>query len=859
MVGSVEMYIFFIVCSAVLSLLLSLFLLYTYKSQQQFSPARIFSMILSAVSIWSFGILLSILSNNGAMIYFWEQFKYVGLLLIPPSWLLFSMKWTGRTSWITKRKVVLFYFVSLILLCFVFTDGIHHLFWSEFTIIPHQSYVLNTTTPGPLWWINAIYSYILISTGLYYLLSGITKLKTIYKIHSIILSIGAIVPWAANFLFISGITGIYFDYTPVCFIITGTIFTVGVSTFSLIDVIPLARNTVFENLHDPIFMFDVQDRLIEFNKAAEPFFKEKASKNIGKTISSIFKSHPQIIEQFNKKNYSFEFMFDDNNTVKYFDVIITSLQEGDRLIGNLFSFRDISKIKRAEEQLTALYVSSPTAICLNSLETGKFIDVNKSFMDKTGWNKQEIIGKTLMQLGIWDDTSNEQQNRFRSIIKEKGFIENESFIFKAKNGKEIHGLLSSKTITVDNQSFILSNIIDISQQKKSEEIIKKQLTVIKSSIDGIAILDKESKFVFVNDAHVKIYGYESGNEIIGKTWTILYNEKELNRFDTEIMPEFSKNGWWRGEAVGKKKDGVLFSQEITLTALDDGGLVCIVRDITKNKMIIKELEDAHEVLFTINKDLERKVKQRTEKIEQLIKQKDDFINQLGHDLKTPLTPLMVLLPMLEKKIASKKDKELFTVVNRNVVFMKELVNKTINLAKLNSDKIPFNIETISLTDEIKNSVVNNQVLFEENDIVVENHVIDEIYVEADHILLQELLNNLITNAVKYSLEEGGSISIDAVQKTGSSDIIVSISDTGIGMESSQIKQAFNEFYKADDSRHNLDSSGLGLNICKRIVEKHGGKIWVESPGKNQGSTFYFTLKKVKKEPLKQKETSISSI
>jgi len=197
MIGSVEIYIFFIVCSAVLSLLLSIFLIYSYKSQPQFSPAHFFSVILSAVSIWSFGILLSILSNNGTMIYFGEQFKYVGLLLIPPSWLIFSMKWTGRTSWITKRKIGIFYLVSVILLCFVFTDGIHHLFWSEFTIITYQSFVLNTTTPGPVWLINAVYSYVLISIGLYYLLSGITKLQTIYKIHSIILSIGAIVPWVA--------------------------------------------------------------------------------------------------------------------------------------------------------------------------------------------------------------------------------------------------------------------------------------------------------------------------------------------------------------------------------------------------------------------------------------------------------------------------------------------------------------------------------------------------------------------------------------------------------------------------------------------------------------------------------------
>jgi signal transduction histidine kinase len=73
-------------------------------------------------------------------------------------------------------------------------------------------------------------------------------------------------------------------------------------------------------------------------------------------------------------------------------------------------------------------------------------------------------------------------------------------------------------------------------------------------------------------------------------------------------------------------------------------------------------------------------------------------------------------------------------------------------------------------------------------------------------------------------------------------IVVSVKDTGIGLESDQMKHVFEEFFKADSSRHDLESTGLGLPICKRIVEKHGGRMWVESQGKGKGSTFFFTLK-----------------
>ena len=104
--------------------------------------------------------------------------------------------------------------------------------------------------------------------------------------------------------------------------------------------------------------------------------------------------------------------------------------------------------------------------------------------------------------------------------------------------------------------------------------------------------------------------------------------------------------------------------------------------------------------------------------------------------------------------------------------------------------------------------------------------------------MNELLDNIINNAIKYT-PGGGKITVKARKLNG--EVEVSIHDTGIGMTKEQIKHIFEEFYKADKSRHDVDSSGLGLSICKKIVEGHGGRIWAESPGLGKGSTFYFTL------------------
>ena len=116
----------------------------------------------------------------------------------------------------------------------------------------------------------------------------------------------------------------------------------------------------------------------------------------------------------------------------------------------------------------------------------------------------------------------------------------------------------------------------------------------------------------------------------------------------------------------------------------------------------------------------------------------------------------------------------------------------------------------------------------------------DITVVADKLRLLELVDNLVSNAVKF-MPGGGCLSFDAEENDGF--VKISIEDTGIGISEEQMDHIFDEFYKADPSRHDLNSSGLGLTICKRIVEKHNGEIWAESEGLGKGATLQVVLPK----------------
>lgn len=254
-----------------------------------------------------------------------------------------------------------------------------------------------------------------------------------------------------------------------------------------------------------------------------------------------------------------------------------------------------------------------------------------------------------------------------------------------------------------------------------------------------------------------------------------------------------------------------------------------------------ELASAFNEMTNDLKKSREKIERYNKTLEKVLKQKDEFIHQLGHDLKNPLTPLVGLLPMIIEREEDPKNKEQLCIIHQNVEFMRDLIFETLELARLRSDNVKFNFEPLNLFEEVEKIIGTQKLFLDEHKTIAKNKVEKGIMVTADKLRLVEIFNNLISNAVKYTLEEGGTITIAAEEAKTS--VKISVKDTGIGMTKEQTSLIFDEFYKADKAFHDLHSSGLGLSICKRIVEKHGGRIWVESPGPGKGSTFYFTLKK----------------
>ena len=347
--------------------------------------------------------------------------------------------------------------------------------------------------------------------------------------------------------------------------------------------------------------------------------------------------------------------------------------------------------------------------------------------------------------------------------------------------------------------------------------------VVEGMRDAVIVIDRDNVIIDMNRSAEQFLSTERKRVIGKKIFEVFIDFKEI----LDLLRTRDGKRTWR-------KSNRFYETSVTTLRDRRGemiGKLMIIRDITDIKTYEAELK-------RLNKNLEREVKRRTEEIEKLLRQKDEFISQLGHDLKTPLTPILSLLPIVREKVEDRDIRRLIDISLRNARYMKNLVVDTLNLAKLNLPNVQFNIKDVRLRGVIEESIRDNEHLMRKKNIKPINRVREDIIVKADKLRLKEVFSNLISNSTKYT-PEGGRIEFSA--DSNGKEVIVEVRDNGIGLEGNQKHRIFDEFYKADESRHSLESSGLGLTICKRIIEKHGGKIWAESEGLGKGTSIYFTL------------------
>lgn len=369
------------------------------------------------------------------------------------------------------------------------------------------------------------------------------------------------------------------------------------------------------------------------------------------------------------------------------------------------------------------------------------------------------------------------------------------------------GLLSREfnNMTKRLQQFEYSNKGKLLKEKN------KCIAIVKSISDPLIVLDTDYKMILLNNACEDIFGIKE-EDVLNKHFLEGIRNGELYEYISSVYKEDNEK---RSEKIMNiKVNGNDYYFNIISTAIQDRdskayGIVVLLQNVTK----LKQLE----------------------------KVKTDFMGTISHELKTPLTSIMMGLSLItDKKIGvlNEKQETIVDTIKDDGERLSSLITELLQLSKIESDKAVFSMEQCSIIGVIENCIkrFNDQALSKEVNLYYEgNEEFPKVTIDAEKI--SWTLNNLVSNALKY-VNAGDEISIKAVVK--GKKMYISVEDTGVGIPDEYQKIIFDKFVQVKDGDLEMRSSGLGLAIAKEIVEAHGGEIWCESI-LDIGSKFTFTL------------------
>lgn len=505
-----------------------------------------------------------------------------------------------------------------------------------------------------------------------------------------------------------------------------------------------------------------------------------------------------------------------------------------RMVGSILDISVLAdtetKLGSTERKFRKIFDSNVIGMMFSNIDSGRIETANRSFLDMLGYTAEDFEQGNINWKTLTPEEFMPISKISADLLKTEGFCPPFEKQYLTKSGKKLDVLVGSAMLD-DGLSDAVTYVIDISKQKHNEKrrselqhLIKKQQDEFYSIFEKAPALISIRRgsnlvFEFVNESFVN---FDGGQDYIGKTMNAdsQFANPELKAIEQQVME------------TGKTfvANSYLLQQEDKKTGkVNDSWFDLILNPVYSGEGVIDGIS------FFGFEVTDLMIAQRTTKA--LMNKKDEFMSIASHELKTPITSIKGYLQFAMKMAKEEKFGHILEFVskaNRQIGKLTRLVDDLLDVTKIQAGKMIFTISTFNIDEIISESVDGIQGNLGKQRIIKD---VDEVLISGDKNRIEQVISNFLSNALKYS-PEGKEIRISA--KSDGKRLRLAVKDQGIGIPKDKAQLIFDRFFRVDESSNHFAGLGLGLYISAQIIERHAGKIGVDSEI-NEGSEFWFEI------------------
>ena len=523
------------------------------------------------------------------------------------------------------------------------------------------------------------------------------------------------------------------------------------------------------------------------------------------------------------------------------DVVSVRGDDGD-LLYRVVTVQDITERKRAEEELRKseeryhyLFENNPHPMWVYDLKTLAFFDVNEAAVAKYGFSRREFLNMTIADIRPPEDLGKLMDN----LAKPRQPLEHsEGWRHRLKNGTIIHVEITSHTIQTDGRASALVVAQDITERKRAEEALQRSEARYRALFDHMSegffqaelILDDSGKaadfrFVDVNPAHSRIIGMQR-EQVVGRKASELFPGLEESWFDAIAKVVHTGEPLYVEGFV--QTNGRYYAN--SYFSPGPGQFASVFSDITERRQ-------AEGQIRRLNDELEQRVSERTVQLEAANKELEAFSYSVSHDLRAPLRAIDGYTRILVEDHAQALDEEgkrACAIISREAQRMGELIDDLLAFSRLSRREIrKSRIDMKALA-----KTVFKEQAAGEGETRIDFKIGRLPSAVGDPALIRQVWTNLLANAVKFTSGRKRAI-IEAGATEEKDETVYYVRDNGAGFDMEYAEKLFGVFQRLH-SESEFEGTGVGLAIVKRVIQRHGGRVWAEG-AVDRGAVFYFAL------------------